>query len=351
MLSTFLMSILLLSSSYCTTASDADSSSYNEMSEDSAFAKNTATSMAQVTEQAAQKPEESSASKPKGTTEPSVKSEPKAASPKPEKPVETPAKIEAAPRPETPRASTYEVKETPTSETPTEQPAVQAEAEKEEITLPSAPDHSGWTQLLQKHVNAKGNVDYSGFKRDKAALEAYLDKLASNPVENTWSRNEKLAYWINVYNAYTIKLIVDNYPVKSITNLKGGKPWDVKWIKLGNQTYSLNQVENEIIRPRFKEPRIHFAVNCAAESCPPLLNKAWTADKLESYFEQQTKAFINNSNYNEISASRVQVSKIFDWYGEDFPNLIEFLNRYSDTNIKANAKVSFLEYDWRLNEQ
>lgn len=346
MLSSILMSILLLSSSSCTTASDADSSSYNEMSEDSAFAKNTATSTAQITKQAAQESERISAPESKEAMEPSVKSQPKATSPKPEEPAEAPVKTEAAPRPDTPTASTPKAKETLANETPTEQPAVQAET-----NPPSAPDHSDWTQLLQKHVNAKGNVDYSGFKRDKAALEAYLDKLASNPVENTWSRNEKLAYWINVYNAYTIKLIVDNYPVKSITNLKGGKPWDVKWIQLGNQTYSLNQVENEIIRPRFKEPRIHFAVNCAAESCPPLLNKAWTADKLESYFEQQTKAFINNSNYNEISANRVQVSKIFDWYGEDFPNLIEFLNRYSNTKIKANAKVSFLEYDWSLNEQ
>jgi hypothetical protein len=237
-------------------------------------------------------------------------------------------------------------------------PASDKIAENNPIELTAAPiqkdmppDHSSWTRLLQKHVNTKGEVDYAGFKQDQSLLEAYLKELAHNPVASGWSRNEKLAYWINTYNAFTVKLIVDNYPVESITNLKGGKPWDVKWIQLGGKTYSLNQIENEIIRPQFKEPRIHFAVNCAAESCPPLLNKAWTAAQLNTYFEQQTKAFINHPAYNQISPNRVQVSKIFDWYGEDFGNLIDFLNQYSDTKIKANAKVSFLEYDWSLNKQ
>lgn len=218
-------------------------------------------------------------------------------------------------------------------------------------TAPAGPDHSDWNRLLQKHVNPKGEVDYAGFKRDEAELQPYLHTLARHPVEKSWSRNEKLAYWINVYNAYTVQLIVDHYPVESITNLKGGKPWDVQWIKLGQEMYSLNEIENEIIRPQFAEPRIHFALNCAAKSCPPLLNKAWTADQLENYFEQQAKAFINNPAYNKISAGSVQVSKIFDWYSEDFGQLIDYLNQYSTTKIRANAQVSFLEYDWSLNEQ
>jgi hypothetical protein len=92
-------------------------------------------------------------------------------------------------------------------------------------------------------------------------------------------------------------------------------------------------------------------VNCAAESCPPLLNKAWTADKLNSYFNQQAKAFINNPAYNKIAANKVQVSKIFDWYKEDFDDRIAYLNKYSNTKINANAKLEFLEYDWALNKQ
>ena len=159
-----------------------------------------------------------------------------------------------------------------------------------------------------------------------------------------------MAFWINAYNAFTVKLIVDNYPVASITKLDGGKPWDRKWIKIGDKTYSLNNIENDILRPQFKDARIHFAVNCAAQSCPPLLNKAWTADNLESNFEKQAKAFVNNPKFNTISAKNVKVSKIFDWYKADFGNLIDFLNKYASTNINGNAKVEYVEYDWALNE-
>lgn len=239
---------------------------------------------------------------------------------------------------------------------PSVKPEVEKVAEKtpEIDPTPSAlakPDHKNWNSLLAKYVNSKGDVNYAGFKADKSKLEAYLAELTNNPPEASWSRNEKMAFWINAYNAYTIKLIVDNYPTKSITSLKGGKPWDVQWIKIGTKTYSLNNIENDILRPQYKDARIHFAVNCAAESCPPLLNKAWTANQLNSYFEQQAKAFINNSAYNKITANKVQVSKIFDWYKEDFDNLITYLNKYSNTKIKANAKVEFLEYDWALNKQ
>ena len=134
-------------------------------------------------------------------------------------------------------------------------------------------------------------------------------------------------------------------------DLDGGKTWDKKWIRLGDKTYSLNEIENEIIRPKFDEPRMHFAVNCAAKSCPPLANHAYTEDNLESMLEARTRAFINDPTYNAISASSVRVSRIFDWYGEDFDNLIEFLNQYSATKIHSDAVVEFQEYDWSLNLQ
>lgn len=211
------------------------------------------------------------------------------------------------------------------------------------------PDHAAWDALLQQYVTSSGKVNYAGFKSNKAKLQAYLDDLAANPVEAGWSRAEKMAYWINVYNAFTIKLIVDHFPVQSITKLHGGKPWDVKWIKLGDKTYSLNQVENDILRPQYKDARIHFAVNCAAKSCPPLLNRAWTGGNLENYLEKQTRSFINSAKYNSINSGKAQVSKIFEWYATDFGNLIDFLNQYSETSIKANAAVSYQEYDWALN--
>lgn len=223
------------------------------------------------------------------------------------------------------------------------------QTEEPQPKLDAKPDHTQWNTLLQKHVSATGKVNYAGFKADKAKLQTYLDVLAASPVQDNWSRAEKMAYWINVYNAFTIKLIVDNYPVSSITKLHNGKPWDVKWIKLGNKTYSLNEVENDILRPKYQDARIHFAVNCAAKSCPPLLNRAWTGENLKSYLEKQTAAFINNAKYNTISARKVEVSKIFEWYASDFGNLIEFLNKYSKTSINKGASVSYKEYDWGLN--
>ncbi len=210
--------------------------------------------------------------------------------------------------------------------------------------------HQIWDELLKKYVSSTGKVNYAGIKKEKVKLQQYLDLLAANPIENSWSRNKKMAYWINAYNAFTVKLIVDHYPVSSITKIHSGKPWSKKWIKLGSETYSLDQIENEILRPRYKDARIHFAVNCAAESCPPLLNRAWTAENLEANFEKQARTFINNANYNKIGEKKVQISKIFEWYAGDFGNIITYLNKYSDTTIKSNAKVTYLEYDWALNE-
>jgi len=212
-------------------------------------------------------------------------------------------------------------------------------------------DHSSWNDLLQKHVTAKGDVNYAGFKKDKAKLERYLDMLASNHPTDAWSRPEKMAYWINAYNAFTVQLILENYPLSSITNLDDGKVWDRKWIELGDQTYSLNNIEHDILRPRFNDARIHFAVNCAAESCPPLHNKAITAKNLDETLERLTRSFINNTEYNKINKQSVTVSKIFDWYSEDFGNLIQYLNKYSTTTIASDATVNYQNYNWSLNKQ
>ncbi|MFN7116089.1 MAG: DUF547 domain-containing protein [Saprospiraceae bacterium] len=218
-------------------------------------------------------------------------------------------------------------------------------------TTPPSVSHDSWDKLLRKYVTDAGKVNYKGFKQAQAQLDAYLEYLSKNPVQDSWSKAEKMAYWINAYNAFTIKLIVDNYPTTSITKLHNGNPWDVKWIKLGDKTFTLNNIEHDILRPQFKDARIHFAVNCAAQSCPPLLNRAWTADNLNKYLDQQAKAFINNPNFNKISAKEVQLSKIFEWYAADFDNLITFLNKYAGTKVNTNASVKYLEYNWALNEQ
>ncbi len=209
--------------------------------------------------------------------------------------------------------------------------------------------HQQFDAFLKAYVSSTGIVNYKGMKSSESKLDDYITTLNSNPLQKHWSRNKKLAYWINVYNAFTIKLILDNYPVKSITNIANGKPWDNKWIKLNGNTYSLNQIENEIIRPQFNEPRIHFAVNCAANSCPKIGNFAYEANTLNRLLEKQTKRFINGKE-NTITPSEIKVSKIFEWYSKDFGDLISFLNKYSNTSISKDASVSFAEYDWALNE-
>ena len=123
----------------------------------------------------------------------------------------------------------------------------------------------------------------------------------------------------------------------------------MKWIKLGGKTYSLNQIEHEILRPVYKDPRIHFAVNCAAKSCPRLGNQAFTSSKMNNQLDKLTKDFVNNSTANTLSASSLQLSKIFEWYKEDFGDLGAFIAKYADVKVDPSASISFKDYNWSLN--
>lgn len=214
----------------------------------------------------------------------------------------------------------------------------------------TAPDHSPWNQMLSTYVNGKGRVNYVGIKKNEAKLDAYLATLAKEIPASDWSRSEAMAYWINAYNAYTVKLILNNHPLGSITDLDGGDPWKVKWIKLAGKTYSLNNIEHDILRPKYKDPRIHFAVVCAAKSCPPIANRAFTAANLNSLLQSSTRAFINNSAFNQTKGT-LKISKIFDWYKEDFGDVTAYLNKYLSVKIEGNPDVGFMDYDWSLNEQ
>ncbi|MBN3583660.1 DUF547 domain-containing protein [Algoriphagus aestuarii] len=226
----------------------------------------------------------------------------------------------------------------------------------------NGPDHTAWNELLKKHVDASGMVDYEGFVKDKGKLEAYLKILSSKrPDKKSWSREERLAYWINAYNAFTVKLIVDNYPTKSIKDLGPALKiplvsdvWHYKFFKIEGEDFNLDEIEHGILRKEFDEPRIHFAVNCASISCPPLLNEAFVPAKLDSQLDAQAKAFINGDTRNKITKSAVQLSSIFSWFKGDFTDngsLIDFLNQYSNVKIDKNAKISYLDYDWNLNKQ
>ncbi len=212
----------------------------------------------------------------------------------------------------------------------------------------SAPDHGGWNTLLENHVSPGGRVDYLALQRNEVKLDAYLELLAKKRPDKSWSREESLAYWINAYNAYIVKLILNHWPVQSIEDIK--EPWDQKWIELEGKTYSLNQIEHEVIRPTYREPRIHFALVCAAQSCPPLANEAFTARKLETMLEKRTRSFINDEKFNVTQEDVVRVSPLFDWYKEDFGDVTKFLNSYLATDIPASKELHFLEYDWSLND-
>lgn len=212
-------------------------------------------------------------------------------------------------------------------------------------------NHNSWSSLLQTHVSKNGNVNYKGFIKDSVKLNKYLNELSYTTPNETWTENETLAYWINAYNAFTIQLIIRNYPLESIKDLKN--PWGKKFITLHGKKYSLNEIEHSILR-KMNEPRIHFAINCASISCPKLLNSAYYASSLEEQLTKATKDFFADSTKNTISNSALQLSKLFKWFAKDFKangSIQEFVNFYTPIEVSPKAKISYLDYQWQLNEQ
>jgi len=222
-----------------------------------------------------------------------------------------------------------------------------------------APSHQQWDKLLKKHVNASGLVNYKGFQKDKAELDAYLKTLGDNAPQSGWSSNEQMAYWINAYNAFTVSLIVKHYPVKSIKDIAGNiykinTPWDIKFINIGGKKYDLNNIEHGILRKKFDDPRIHFALVCAAISCPRLRNESYAAATLDAQLEDAGKGFLNDKSKNNITAGKAELSKYFSWYKGDFTkngSLADFINKYSQNKINGKTQINSLDYNWSLNEQ
>ncbi len=220
--------------------------------------------------------------------------------------------------------------------------------------------HEIWNGLLKKHVSSKGIVSYKGFQEDRDTFEAYLKLLRNNhPNEGNWSREERLAYWINAYNAFTIDLVLEHYPLASIKDIKKGIPfissvWDIRFIEIEGKKYDLNGIEHSILRKEFDEPRIHFAIVCASYSCPDLRNEAFTAARLNEQLEEQAVFFINDFRKNTIRPDNFQISKIFSWFKNDFTkkmSLIEYLNQYSLMPIPEGVEPKYMDYDWKLNDK
>ncbi len=239
------------------------------------------------------------------------------------------------------------------------------------VQAPDSVDHSAFTNLVHEHVDAAGRVDYAAIKaQHDAVLAPYLHQLAETDPSNL-NRAGRLAFWINAYNALTIKLIVDHYPVDSIKDITpaGGPsiprlnaPWFVKVGEVAGQMRTLDEIEHEIIRERFDEPRIHFALVCAAVSCPKLRGEAFTGDQLDDQLDDQARMFLHDDAKNKIAAEAeaIHLSRIFKWFEGDFGAETDEVQRFiapyfeGPTREKLQAagfRIDYLEYDWTLNDQ
>ena len=233
-------------------------------------------------------------------------------------------------------------------------------------------DHRLFSQILGDHVRA-GKVNYAALKSD-ARLDRYLQQLAATDPEKLSGENARLAFWLNAYNAYTLKLIIDRQPVKSITEIGTGglvlgsvlktTAWDVRFAEVGGKKLTLNEIEHEIIRRKFKDARAHFALVCASESCPELGTEAFEGDKLDAQLDGQAALFLRDSTRNrfDLKTKTAHLSSIFSWYQGDFgPDKLAALRKaasYAAPEVRAAIeadptawKVEYLSYDWSLNAQ
>lgn len=229
-------------------------------------------------------------------------------------------------------------------------------------------DHGAWGAFLKKYVS----TDAAGVNRvaygkvtdaDKQALHGYLNAMRKVLVDGL-NRDEQMAYWINLYNALTIRLVVDFYPVKSIQDIDLGSglfssgPWDKKLIKISGEMISLNDIEHRILRPIWEDPRIHYAVNCASIGCPNLAKVPYTARTLDDMLRKQAKDYINSPRGVKITEDGIVLSKIYTWFKQDFGGseamVLDHLATHasSDTEVKIMQAVdiSGYDYDWTLND-
>ncbi|WNJ21425.1 DUF547 domain-containing protein [Pontibacter sp. G13] len=224
--------------------------------------------------------------------------------------------------------------------------------------LPHSPvDHGPWSAQLGKYIQSDGSVDYQAWQENRDTLDLYVESLLANPPAPETPEDVQLAHWINAYNALTIQLILNNYPLKSIKDLDKipyvSTVWHNKLYEINGLPISLNNIEHQILRQQFDEPRIHFAINCASVSCPVLRPEAYFPESLDQQLEEQAHAFFASSQRNIITQDEIQISKIFLWFQEDFTRhgeLWEFINTYSEVELGSDTKISYLNYDWNLND-
>ena len=220
--------------------------------------------------------------------------------------------------------------------------------------------HSAFTEVLKKHVEGK-SVDYGALKKSPEKLSLYLETLSkvSESEFKDWNDDQEMAYLINLYNAATLKLVIDSYPLKSIRDV--GSPWEKKFIKLFGSERSLDYVEHDLLRKNYSDPRIHFGVNCASIGCPPLRDEAFQASQLDKQLDEQARAFLQDTSKNRVDTKNqiLYLSSIFDWFKEDFvkksgsvENFVAPYFEKSGREIIENGKlkIKHTDYDWKLND-
>ena len=225
--------------------------------------------------------------------------------------------------------------------------------------------HAIFTGVLTQYVK-DARVDYAALKAHPQDLNHYLDQAAAVTKDEfkKWSEPQQIAFLSNSYNAYTLRLIVDHYPLKSIKDIGSifSGPWDQPVVKLFGEATTLNAVEHKMLRKDYSEPRIHFALVCAAKGCPPLRSEAYVADRLNEQLDDQAKQFLATPNKNRVEAGEqvVYLSPIFKWYGGDFEkksgSVLAALKPYWPEKAaavlsKGDFKIRYTDYDWSLNEQ
>lgn len=226
-----------------------------------------------------------------------------------------------------------------------------------------AADHIELTFILRDHVK-NGRVNYAALKTDKR-LDVYLDAMSRMDVSEMKSL-QRMSYYLNVYNATTLKAVAEAWPVSSIRDIGGkgsGSVWKKPLVRLRTGTVSLDQLENDIIR-RLGDPRAHFAIVCAARGCPPLRSEAYESHNLEEYLDDQTRSFLANRTWNVFDTTKhvARVSHIFEWYRQDFADsdkgLLRYLARYAERSAADDIRmhldvyrIEYMDYDWRINAQ
>ena len=225
-----------------------------------------------------------------------------------------------------------------------------------------AVDHSGWDELLAKYVKSSlGAVNGFAYGAvtapDKTALKDYLARLQATKA-SALDDDEQRAFWINLYNALTVDVVVDHYPIKSIRDVVKGGPWSMPRVTVEGRTLSPNDIEHGILRKLWRDPRLHYAVNCASASCPNLMPRAFTGAALEAMLAQGARDYINHARAVEVSDGGLRCSQIFSWYAKDFAGdekgLLAHLQQYASPELKDQLSkvehISGYDYDWSLND-